>query len=419
MNDPLLRFAKKRLRRNASVDRHDLSASPRLKSLIAVAENHVGVNIELFTSKRCPPDVFIVQSKHGVALVRSERLDTLLAEYLTLKDSMIGEGNIGDHSGRIEHFISSWLLESTLSQGLVSFSLDILASRDTESEHYHNGVERGVEISELSGVRRLALQGAAICHEVGHLIQTDNSNLRLDFPHLGKSPIDHVEWDLINSGVPKPMIEKMLKVFSEKIDPAHLFEEIDADVFAFQSIAGFLNQSCGVDLRASIISALEALESVTFLQALKIDTVLVREIMRGRVNSDEFAATSWANGATMVARTRTVLRAAAFYWATLEGRSNGTEVSVEMIEARRMEIDALITPTFEFQGTLNGVYSEYYSRLGSSLIASNIEVQKSIADRLDDLELDQQMQYHIKCVLTRMGFGPEVEPIEYLRELCK
>lgn len=286
------------------------------------------LNINVYVSWCCEPSAMLLQSKYGSLLVRSERMDTLMIEYIHLREILhnksYSEQFLADVSGAT---VLQWLTEFFIGYNLPSHALSAWElSRNISPVSMDTHPYRDDSLASIPHDLRVAIQCFSIAHEIGHILYKRDGKLSLNEKIDGLELMKHVEHDLRDAEIPLKSREILKEKICQGINPAILLDEIDADLFALYCVTNFLVQRFTISLEDAVKNSLYAFEALAYMNSCKFDCSLLKRQQK----TIDFKTQSFINGTALSIRSRCVMRRAGFIWAEFENpgkKLKGTDIN--------------------------------------------------------------------------------------------
>jgi hypothetical protein len=156
----------------AEFGREKFAGDPLVHHFCEWAKEALAVEVQIFVSWSCPPDVSLLTSSGTNILIRSERFDTLLVEYLHLKRAGLATNPVLTNlilSSAVLRWMAEFLLGCRWPQAALYAAMRALELRiDPRPPNPF----RDEMLASIHEVERAALQCFCLAHELGHLCQT-------------------------------------------------------------------------------------------------------------------------------------------------------------------------------------------------------------------------------------------------------
>jgi hypothetical protein len=322
----LRKLARAMLPQGAEVGPENFAGDPLVKEFTEWASKRMAIAPLIFVSWACPPEVMLIESGAARAIVRSERFDTLLVEYLTLLGT--ARMHAGDDETRTHAtsaMILRWMCEFFLGFELPVCALaSLVESNKLASARPDVRPFRDESLATLPVVARAAVQCFCLAHELAHLVQPPVEGRDLSFVVDGMELREHVRRDLEDAGVDEALWPIMLKAL--EIDVDHFILEIDADCRALNLVVEFVLRHFDVSAEHVINLTLLAYSAKSFLYAAKHSCGLFRALEGAQDYAEQFAMRDWLNSTQISVRTRCILRRAGMLMASIEERTASPSV---------------------------------------------------------------------------------------------
>lgn len=373
------------------------------------------LDLTFFVSWACPPDVLVLRRKGGGAVVRSERLDTLLVEYHNL--SRVFPTAPAD--------LADQLMGSTLLRWacelLLGYRQPALAVHANLMKPNLNGIRlhspfRDETLASIEELPRAALQCFTLAHEVGHIVMPRRKDANLDFEIDGTSMADHIRWSDREAVTSPKHLEALEIIWKAKLDSANLVSEVEADLFAFAAVVDYLCNELSFQLSEAIEATLRAFEAQLFICACKNSCRLLAAVAKGDSDEADFELAEYLIGAEYAARARAVVRRAGITWATAENQDTSAKAIDFNAYARR--VDSMLTPTIGFRTKLFETLHVQFK----ALFLSASELRKGGAslhshDYIALVENNADVRLEFFYILISFGCPGSVDVVEYLRSI--
>ncbi len=293
-----------------------------------------------------PPEPSFLTTPYGPVVIRSERLDPLLIEYLHLKALAPTSPLAID---LIDRAVLRWIAEFSLGQGnaLATAWATIAANspilRISQWPMYGF---RDELLGSIHAFTRAAVQCFTLGHEIGHSVQAAPASWTLSTVIDGLSLMDHIEHDFSEFGVPQYRQQRLISLM-EKSDVTNLVLEIGADITGLALTTEFLYQNFDCDWAKALEATLNAVEALHFLQALLRSTYILETQPQ-----DAFEDADWVYRTQTSIRARCVMRHAGFFLARCSLQP-GEELTAERVNECVPIIDAMFVGSVPFRSDLN------------------------------------------------------------------
>ena len=390
----------------AQFGRENFAGDPLVQRFCEWAKEMLKVEVNIFVSWSCPPDVSILTSSGVNILIRSERFDTLLVEYLHLKDAASPRNPLTDLV--LPPATLRWMAEFLLGYRWPQAALyTAIRAHELRIDPRPPNPFRDEALASVDEVQRVALQCFCLGHELGHLLPSQYDAPSLDTKVDGLSLSRHISRDIEEGGA-APVAEQMMAQARSSIDALNLLREIDADLIALELVAVFVANTLGVPAKEALQVALTAYEAQSFLYATKHTCALLRRYA-GRDDRAEFTREDWIAGLQVSVRARCVLRRAGFL---LSRWRAGDE------KQTAATIDAMFLESIEFRNDLATVAQGETEHLLNTLPALNAQEGRPFFDSLiETARSDSEVRLDLFYMLIAMGFPGGTDPIGWLEHL--
>jgi hypothetical protein len=399
----------------AQFGRENFAGDPLVRDFCDWAKQQLQVQVEVFVSWSCPPDVSILTASGASILVRSERFDTLLVEYLHLKDAgQGGEPLLTESAMRsaVLRWMAEFLLGYRWPQAALDAAMRALALRiDPEPPNPF----RDQTLASIDEVRRAAVQCFCLAHELGHLIPSSHDEISLDTTIDGLSLSHCIARDIKEAGS-GDAADVMMRVARSRIDAAILLREIDADLIALELVAAYIANTLRVSAETALEVALAAFEAQCFVYATK-QTCLLLKRHAGRPDArDDFVQDDWVAATQFSVRARCVLRRAGLLlsrWSAPDEQQTAATIN-RFVPV----IDAMFAESMEFRATLAAVAHQESERLRDTIPAWNTNQDRAVFGSLiDAAQNNSDVRFDLFYMLLAMGFPGGTDPIRWMEHL--
>ena len=353
LSDPDLRdeFVSFALTRPARFGPENYAGDPLVAQYVSWIAPAVPQEVDVYISWQCPPDVTVLDTPAGAALIRSERLDTLLVEYHHLVEALrLFDADLGRDVAQRQ--VLRWMCEL-----LIGYRQAPLAVRALGLRPELTGLEvnvwnpfRDETLASVPLPERTALQCFSIGHELGHLATQRRENPSLLTPIDGLPVLRHLDYEF-RAGLTSQELGNLHDHMAQTIDAGQLLAEIDADLFGLDTVAEYTWRALSCEPEDAVRSALVAVEALSFVYFAKESCRLVTELAAGRIDADRYVALSFRANCEWYARARASLRHAGMTVARLEGRTSAEDLNrnvdrMDALALRRGSQRAVITGAF-------------------------------------------------------------------------
>lgn len=274
------------------------------------------LNTEIYVSWCCEPSAMLLHSPFGIVLVRSERMDTLLIEYVHLRELLNSES----YSQQILNNIASatvlqWVTEFCIGYKLPSHALSAWQmSRKASAVYLSTHPYRDESLASIPEDLRISLQCFAIAHEIGHILYPKKENITLNEEVDGLELIKHIEHDFAEANTDYEAQKILQEQIFQQINVTNLFTEIEADFFALHCVISFLVQRFEISLEVAVSNSLYVFEALAYMNACKYDCKLLKQDYA----MSNFSSRSYINGTELSIRSRCIMRRTGILWAQFD-----------------------------------------------------------------------------------------------------
>jgi len=377
-----------------------------------------GLNFHVFVAWACPPDVKVLQSRDrsASAVIRSERLDTLLIEYYHLR--------------RLHNLWAGALARNVTAAGVLRWMCEFLIGyRQPELAILAHtlrpnitGIQlispfRDETLASIPELDRAALQCFSLGHEVGHLLIPKQKNVTLNALVDGLSLAQHIRTQEQQEGaVPDEILAALADIRERELDAANLLNEVEVDLFAFGTVVDFLCRAFSCPVEVAIEATMLSFECQSFIYGCKGTCQLLSLVATGGLSEEEFRRRDYLIGVEIATRARAIVRRAGLVWTVAEHPSPPAEG--RDYNAYVQKIDALIRPTVGFTSLIAEVLHEQVYALLAAL-GENAGPRRTLwlDSLLRLLEQDPQIRLDIYYILIAFGCSGAVNAAAYLRQM--
>ena len=374
------------------------------------------LDFEVYVSWQCLPDVTVLRSGNGKSIViRSERLDTLLIEYLKLYNDLI-------RSLQPEYAMASiyrWMAEYFVGLRQPHHALSaLLKCHDVSAEKAEVIPFRDETLASVQDMVRCAVQCFSLAHEVGHIIWPVNEPPTLLDPVDGIAPLRHLSRDFEEGGFSGDLGLTVDDV-AEKIGAAQLFSELNADFFAFESVFQFLYNNFDCEMSGAVKMSLLAAQGQYFMDSLRAFATTIVKCGNTQQEVDRVLQEDFVVNSQTSIRARCLLRRAGISWAAVECQTS--KPSVDVINEYVPKIDRMVIEGFEVRRLLHSCST----RCGFTVMSEiqkerkNSTSEDAINQKLAILEDDRSLSMDMYYLLIAYGCSGAVRPDAYLRSLSR
>lgn len=372
-------------------------------------------NVKFFVSWECPPDTLVVTAKGASAVVRSERLDTLLLEYHLLSS---WDGTVSSEISEpvLTSTVLRWACEFLLGYRNPALAIHATLMRPKNSSVRLHSPFRDETLASVDELTRTAIQCFALAHEVGHIVMPVRPEPSLEVTVDGLTLADHIRWSDREANQPPETLLALEKFWGKHLNAKNLVSEVDADLFAFWAVVDFLCNELGYEPASAITATLQAMEAQLFICAWKNSCRAIASAAVAEVSDSSFAVQEYLIGAEYSARSRVVVRRAGITWALAE--SEGVDHSKIDFNSFARQVDQLLTPTIGFRSRI----FERIQALSEILFqfAKDISRDERVdsLSYIDILEGDTDLKLELFYTLISFGCPGSVNVAEYLRAIA-
>jgi hypothetical protein len=377
-----------------------------------------GLEFHVFITWACPPDVKLLRSRDGSAnaIIRSERLDTLLIEYY--------------HQRRCHNLWAEDLVRSVPAAGVLRWICEFLIGyREPELAILAHtlrpditGIEltnpfRDETLASLLELERTALQCFSIGHEAGHLRIPKQKGVTLKALVDGISLAQHVcSQEKQEASLSDDLLAALADIRERELDAATLLNEVEVDLFALDTVVDFLCQEFSCPIDDAIKVGMLSFECQSFIYGCKGTCRLIARVAAGEISEEEFYLRDYLMGVEIATRARAVARHAGLIWAVSEHPTPPAGGRPYNIYVDR--VDTLNRPTEAFRSTMADVLSEQVSLLLAALREAAGDQRHSWRRKLFDLvKQDSELRLDLYYILIAFGCSGAIDVVEYLQQM--
>jgi hypothetical protein len=373
----------------------NFAGDPLVRAFCDLLRERHGLDFHVFVAWACPPNVMVVRSAAGSAVIRSERFDTLLIEYYHLR--------------RLHNLWAEKLARDVAAAAVLRWMCEMLIQATNPF--------RDETLASLPDLERAALQCFSLGHEVGHLLIRKQKNVTLDAIVDGLSLAQHIHTQERQEGVVSDELRAAYAEVRERnLDAANLLNEVEVDLFAFGNVVEFLCQEFRCPVEAAINASLLAFECQSFVYGCKGTCHLLSRAAAGVLSESEFRLRDYLVGVEIVARSRAVMRRAGLVWAVAEqptppGKGRDYNAYVR-------KLDALLLPSVGFRSLISDVLAEQVYVLLAA-IEENAGPDRGawLDSLLNVIEQDPRLRLDMYYILIAFGCSGAVDVVGYLRRM--
>jgi hypothetical protein len=400
------------LARPAQFGLENFAGDPLVKLFYEWVLDSSALDVKIYVSWECPPDVSVIGlPTGGAALIRSERLDTMLVEFYRLQhiQSMFGGGLADDI---VLGQVLRWMAEFLIGYRHSALAMDALQSRPVLE-----GVQPGIwnpfrdeTLNSIPVETRVALQCFCLAHELGHLAEEVAGATSIHTKIDGISVVSHIDYELRNSGCDPAELENFRRYCESEINAPQLVAEIQADLFAFDRVCEFLYSALSCSPETCVALALASFQALIVLYHCKEICRLLAQVTTGDLGGEGHEELRFLNRMQWVARARAIGRRAGITLTHLE------QGSVDDYQINVTRIDALIGET---QAQRDRV-SDMLQVCDESLLRSAIDRSRGdlvIPMLSERFELDPDLRLEVYYLLIAFGCSGAVNAVDYLIDM--
>lgn len=410
------------LPKDAHAARENYAGDSLVECFMEFLEDRFNLNCDVYVSWECLPDVTVLRAPDGrAAIIRSERLDSLLVEFLRLRTELIGK----PHDKVVEYAMASiwrWQAEFFIGLRKVHHSLIALSKRHSiKSPTSHIIPVRDEALASIDQVSRHALQCFSLAHEVGHIVWPVKEKPHLDAPVDGISPVEHLRRDFAEWDCPIDSGFKTVEEAYASIDARTLFAEINADFFALEHTYQFIAHVHSCELSVALRATLMAAQAQFFMDSLKNYSRTIANSERTWKGLEAAILTNDVLELQTSIRARAILRRAGISWAMVENQ--GTLPSAEIVNRYVPIVDSFFVDQREIDMRMRRASAicgvEVMNELvciegAANLLGHGWDLERRLVELRTNTELRLDMYY----ILIAYGCGGAVAPEKYLERLA-
>lgn len=401
----------------AEFARENFAGDPLVREFCEWAKSELEVEAEIFVAWACPPDVLIVSAPGANILIRSERFDTLLVEYIRLKNAVSHQGRAATKlllPPAVLRWMAEFLLGYRWPQGALYAARRALDLRDDPRPP---NPFRDEILASIDKAQRAAAQCFCLAHELGHLMPSHHDEISLDARVDGLSLSRYIIRELEEAGTTYGA-EPMMKLARDRIDASVLLREIDADLIALELVAVFVTNKLGVPAEDALRVSLSACEAQSFLYAMKHACLLLKR-HSGRARShEEFMTGDWISGMQISVRAGCLLRRAGILLSRWRARDQ--EQTAATINRFVPVVDAMFMESMEFRADLQTVAFQEAENLFCSVPTHDADEGRAFfSSLLDQARQNSDFRLDLFYMLVAMGFPGGTDPLKWLEYLFK
>jgi hypothetical protein len=340
--DDVIRWTKASLPSLSITGQENFADDPFVKRFYEMATRYIGEAPTLLVAWQGPAEPVFLKTPFGPVVVRSERLDPLLIEYLHLSVLVPVSPLPID---MIDRAVLRWIAEFCLGHGnalaasyaIVASNMPVLRLMQWPIHNFRDEL-----LMSVPQIDRAAAQCLTLGHELGHATQTVPPNCTLETEVDGLSLMDHVKHDLREFQLPADRGLDLIRMM-EKTDIGDLVLEIEADRVGFEMTMVFLYERFECDWKQAVQATLRAYEALSFLQALCRSTYSL-EIEP----QSAFEDADWVYRTQTSIRARCLMRRAGYLLAKYSLKE-GERLISEKVNACLPIIDGMFVDSVQFR----------------------------------------------------------------------
>ncbi|KAB7746571.1 hypothetical protein GA707_03550 [Nostocoides sp. F2B08] len=386
-----------------------------VESYMRAASRLLDLEVRTYVTWQCPPDVFVLAAEDAGLVIRSERLDGLLVEMLTLHDvqSLLG--------GQLLEEVSQSAVLRWMSEFLIGYRRPALAVTALRNRPSLDGLQvqihhafRDELLDSRPLLERTAVQCISVGHEMRHLVEDVDARYDVWENIDGIPVISHIDFDMRNvDKVDDDSLQRFHAFVSSTVDATRLVKEIHADLFAVDTVLEFCLRAFDCRSEDAVRSTLAAFETLVFTYFLKNACRLVAELSTGSKRRDEFDRALVLENLQWVARGRAVARHIGLSWAQFDNSTpEGALIAARQNVAR---VDAMITERLAGRLANNRAFDHAVQALLDTLERSGKE-QITVAEALAHVDSDGDLRKELYFMLVGFGCPGSVDVRTYLED---
>jgi hypothetical protein len=299
----------------SELSEENFGGDPLVREFVRVLQEQTGASFKVYVTWACPPQVAVVRCAAGNAVIRSERLDTLLVEYHRLADLA---ASLHEAPSSIDELTTSavlrWMSELLLGQQAATLAITALEKKREVPLSLDFPPFRDESLASISQIQRAAIQCFSIAHEVGHIVYSRRESITFGTQIDGLPLHRHLTRDLDESGQRDDIRAQLREILLKDTSPADLLFEIEADAFALVMVVQFIKHVFQCQTAQAMEATLRACEAT---YALSSCMQSCRHLCNAETMVD-FSQSDFVAGAAMSARGWAAMRRAGITWAQLE-----------------------------------------------------------------------------------------------------
>lgn len=372
------------------------------------------LNTEIYVSWCCEPSAMLLKSPYGNVLVRSERMDTLLIEYVHLRELLNSESYSHEFLSNIASAtVLQWMTEFCIGCKLPSHALSAWQmSRKSSAVYLSTHTYRDESLVSIPEDLRISLQCFAIAHEIGHILYPKKENITLNEVVDGLELIKHAEHDFVEAKISSEAKKILQEQIFQQINVTNLFTEIEADLFALHCVIGFLIQRFEISLEIAVSNSLYAYEALAFMNACKYDCKLLKKDQ----TTPNFSLRSYINGTELSIRSRCIMRRAGILWAKFDN-PNKNLTATDMNKYVPL-VDSLYLSSQSWLQSLTQIIVDSVSKLQQEFEDNTIENRNlRFWQQMNYLDQAPEQRYELWKILIAYGCSGATDLNYFFEEL--
>lgn len=310
--DPLSEHVEFAVPKTAVVRSLDQDEDHSLNEFLDYIKLFVPVHVRVFLAARTRPEVFVLKTEHGCAVVLSDRLNEINAELVTFFSILVKTGSDARCDKLIKKFLCLRLCEFLIGLGEHSLGLATLRMASELHDHVNSDVV-GSGGQSLETVQQIALSMFVLAHEIGHL-QIDDRYEHIKNTHMcdGIEIVRYVERGLRECGYSDEDIANEVSRFNI----SHVAEEVASDVFAFDSVFGLFVDRLGIPGSLAVDRLLHAFSALLATEQCRITCLAASD----RLTGEEILGSGLVLRQDLMSyiRAKFLMRRAGITWASAE-----------------------------------------------------------------------------------------------------
>jgi hypothetical protein len=410
--DALRRRVEFALPKPSRFDLENFAGDPHVAEFCRLLCDQLGLDVTVFVAWACPPAVSILRSANGSALIRSERLDTMLVEYHKLATEAQSQAAANVLDELVTSSVLRWMAELLLGFRRPSVALTAMQMRQQLPVRMAVVPFRDESLASVPELERTALQCFLLAHEIGHLACPPNTEATLDTEVDGIPLMRHLERDVALPTITEPVRDQLRRTLVEAIKPGGLLCEVQADLLALECVIQYVRAAFDCSVEEAMRASLRACEAT-----LAINSCIqsCRDVARLPARS-EFVQQDFVAGAQMSTRARAIMRRAGILWAGLEKPDrplvardiNPYVPRVDALFARRQPFLQLVT-----QKVTDSAQSliEQHVHLGEE------EARSLLAEQMAGIRADHAMRLELFYMLVAFGCPGGTDVGDYIASI--